>query len=452
VPDPHCIAVPLRDEGGETRIRPPRRRGHAPNGGAPVFLRSCRRIMSAASRARPVFEVGLDLCAFLFLPILVLASRGAAPLLTVAGICALGLVIPVSTVSWRRVRWLALMFGALVVWGLVSSLWAIEPRRSLVTALRLAGMFAAGLALIAAAEKIASPHRVLRCLMAGFALALALSLAQFATHGALTAPFYDRQFIGAVLNQAEDGFAFLILPVGAALLLQRRRVLAGALVVVTLGAICILVGETVRTAFLLGLATAVMLYHWRGSLTRAAAALSIVLIVGAPLLFPPLVRIDVVEEATRHMTKNSLRHRLEIWSFVGDRIAEKPLLGWGLDSSRAIPGGNQPIPGGYPGQVMLPLHPHNAPLQLWLELGAPGALLFAVFVARVWLALGTASWPRLYAAAAGGSVVTALVVALASYGTWQEWFISSEFLTLFLIIVMARTVRPMPEARSGPIP
>lgn len=403
--------------------------------------------MPAASRVRPVFEVGLDLCAFLFLPILVLASRGAAPLLAVAGVCALGLVVPIKPVSWRRVRCLALVFGALVGWGLVSSLWAIEPWRSLVAALRLAAMFAAGLALIVAAEEIAAPNRLMRCLIAGFVLALALSAAQLATQGALTAAFYDRQFIAAVLNQAEDGFTFLILPVSAALLLQRRLRLAVALFVVTTAVICFLVGETARSAFLLGVVAAVLLCGWRGALTRAAAALSVVLILGAPLLFPQLVRIDAVADAALQMNKNSLWHRLEIWSFVGDRIAEKPLFGWGLDSSRAIPGGNQRIPYGYLGQVMLPLHPHNAPLQLWLELGVPGALLAAALIAGVWLALGKTPWPRLYAAAAGGSLVMALVVALASYGAWQEWFISSEFLTLFLIIVMARVACPVPEMR-----
>jgi O-antigen ligase len=394
-----------------------------------------------------VFEVGLDLCSFLFLPILVLASRGAAPLLAVAGVCALGLLIPIDPASWRRVRWLALVFAALVVLGLASSLWAIEPWRGVVTALRLAAMFAAGLALIVAAEEITAPNRLVRCLIAGFALALGLSVAQVASRGALTAAFYDRQFIAAVLNQAEDGFGFLILPVGAALMLQRRRVLAVALVAVTTAVICVLVGETARTAFLLGVVAAILLYGWRRALTRAAAALSVVLILGAPLLFPHLVRIDAVADAALQMDKNSLWHRLEIWSFVGGRIAERPLFGWGLDSSRAIPGGDQRIPYGYLGQVMLPLHPHNAPLQLWLELGVPGALLAAVLIAGVWLALGKAPWPRLYAAAAGGSLVTALVVGLASYGAWQEWFISSEFLTLFLIIVMARVAHPLPETR-----
>jgi len=89
----------------------------------------------------------------------------------------------------------------------------------------------------------------------------------------------------------------------------------------------------------------------------------------------------------------------------------------------------------------LPLHPHNAPLQFWLELGLPGAVLFALIIAGLWLRLGRADWPPLYAAAAGGSLVTALVVALGSYGVWQEWLVASEFLTLFLILVVGRVVR-----------
>ena len=42
-----------------------------------------------------------------------------------------------------------------------------------------------------------------------------------------------------------------------------------------------------------------------------------------------------------------------------------------------IPGGKDPI---RPGQSWMPLHPHNAALQFWLELGVPGTVLFALTV------------------------------------------------------------------------
>jgi len=412
------------------------------------------RLMSAliaaisGSRARAGFEFGLDICVLLFLPILVLASKGAAPLAAVAGLCALGMVVPQRAAAWRRVRGVALLFAVLLVWGGLSALWAVAPGHSLLIALRLAGLFAAGLALIAAASEIAAPMRLLLCFVAGLAIALALAVVQLRTQGALTNPLSHREFIEPALNQAEDGFAFLILPLTATLILRRQRILALVLAVVTVAVIGVLVGDAARVAFIVGVVVAALLYRWRDRLTQAAAVASLVLILTAPQLFPPLAGITIARDAAAEI-KFSAWHRLEIWSFVGARIAEKPLFGWGLDSARAIPGGTDLTPEGRP---WLPLHPHNAALQLWLELGWPGAVWLALFIGGLWLAVGAAPWPLLYAAATGGSLVTALLVALGSYGIWQEWLISSEFLTLFVILVMARlATQPMPETRTGSI-
>ena len=404
--------------------------------------------MKSPTAARDVFELGLDICVFLFLPVLALASKGAAPLAVVAGLCALGLAAPRGLVAWREVRGLALIFAALLAWGLVSSLWAVEPARSIVVALRLAGMFAAGLALMAAAGEVARPERLMLCLAAGLTVALALALAQYASDGALTAPLARRGFAEPALNHVENGFGLVVLPLIAALFLRRRGGLAVPLAVVTVAVICLLVGDAARIAFAVGVVGAALFYFRREAVARLAAILSVVLILAAPLVFPPLAGIAAIRHDAQEF-KFSAWHRLEIWSFVGGRIGERPLLGWGLDASRAIPGGSEMTP---EHRQWLPLHPHNAPLQLWLELGAPGAVLFALFAARLWLALGAVAWPRLYAAAAGGSLVAGLVVALGSYGIWQEWLIGSEFLTLFVILAMARiAAHPMPETRNGSI-
>jgi len=145
--------------------------------------------------------------------------------------------------------------------------------------------------------------------------------------------------------------------------------------------------------------------------------------------------------------KFSAGHRLLIWSFAGDRIAERALAGWGLDSSRAIPGGEDPIRFD---ETWLPLHPHNAPLQLWLELGVPGAVLFALLVALAWVALARAEWPPLFAAAAGASLTTAFLGCFATYGIWQEWWLGTWWFSLFLVLVMAEVVHrvaaPTPTA------
>ena len=88
----------------------------------------------------------------------------------------------------------------------------------------------------------------------------------------------------------------------------------------------------------------------------------------------------------------------------------------------------------------MPLHPHNSALQVWLELGLPGAALFAAFIILLWRAVANASWPPLFKAAAGGSLLMTFVASFGTYGIWQEWWIATMWLALFLILLMARLV------------
>jgi O-antigen ligase len=193
-------------------------------------------------------------------------------------------------------------------------------------------------------------------------------------------------------------------------------------------------GTAAKLALGLSLPVAALLYLQRGAVVRTLAALSILGILTAPLTLPRLAYLPAVF-TTADAFKDSAGHRLLIWSFTGDRIAERPYFGWGLDASRSIPGGKAEI---RPAQSWLPLHPHDSALQVWLELGAPGAALFALFVGLLWLRLGDAPWPRLYAAAAGGSLFAASVVAFSGWGIWQEWWLATLSLALFATIVMAR--------------
>ena len=110
--------------------------------------------------------------------------------------------------------------------------------------------------------------------------------------------------------------------------------------------------------------------------------------------------------------KSSWHARLDIWRFVADRIVERPIQGWGLDASRVWPG-------------IVPLHPHDGALQLWLELGAPGALLAALFFG--WLFSRLAAWRErdpVLAATGAASTVAYLVIGALSFGIWQEWWLA----------------------------
>ncbi len=397
-------------------------------------------------------EYGLDACVFLLLPVLVLDSRGAAPLAGIAGLFALVIALRVGSTAWRGLWFPAVLLGGLVGWGLVSCLWAVNPARGLEIALRLAALFAAALALAAAAGKLAAPRRLLCWLAAGLAVGIVLAGVQFFTEGWLTNPFSKREFVAPALNQFENALAVLLMPL-AALLIERRRYFPAATAAAGMAlTLFLLVGTTAKAGFAVGAVAAVVLYLARRAVARLAAAVSVAVILTAPLTFPALHEIPAVHDWAAGYYKWSARHRLEIWWFTGQRIAEHPLRGWGLDSSRAIPGGSDPTPEGPP---WLPLHPHNGALQIWLELGFPGALLFAGVVSRLWFGLASAAWPRLFAAAAGGGLCVAQAIGLAAYGIWEEWWIGAQFLLLFLILVMGRlssAVPPPHDLRLVPVP
>jgi len=317
---------------------------------------------------------------------------------------------------------------------MASAIWSVDWLRSLIITARLAGLFASGLALVYAAESIKAPGRLIFLLLGGLALAVALTAADFVTHGAVGAPFTDRAYQPAGLNRASVSFAILLLPMTAVLVSRGLPICALLLATATGAMIFILAGTTAKTALATGVAIALLLYLSRWRTAHAAAVISVLVIITAPLTFARVGWFPVLTEAA-DAVKLSAGHRLWIWSFAGDRIAERPLAGWGLDASRSIPGGKDPI---RPGETWLPLHPHNAPLQLWLELGVPGAVLFALLVAYVWHALAIVPWSRMFGAATGGSLAVAMIACIAAYGIWQEWWLGELWFSLFGVLVMAR--------------
>ena len=148
--------------------------------------------------------------------------------------------------------------------------------------------------------------------------------------------------------------------------------------------------------------------------------------------------------------QGSAAHRVLIWDFSLARIAERPWLGWGMEAARAMPGGRDRIAEaelrrfGLDAQIgwfetvraeRLPLHTHNAPIQVWLELGAVGALLASALV----LALG---W-RATSPGAAGAFAAAVAIGSLSYGIWQGWWLC----LLAMLVLAARQLSREPRPR-----
>src|SRR5262249_10372468 len=151
--------------------------------------------------------------------------------------------------SFAPLRRPAVVLGALVLWGGLSAVWSIAPERSLALDARLAGLFAGGVALAAAAGRITAPLRLARFLLAGATLALLLALTDLGTSGGLAQMVSVRHFNAARLNQIAAWLAILALPIAALLWCRGQRAFALIALIVMVAVIGMLDGTSAKLAF-----------------------------------------------------------------------------------------------------------------------------------------------------------------------------------------------------------
>jgi O-antigen ligase len=386
----------------------------------------------------------------------------AVPTVAVLQFRAIALVVSLGLLAtviahWRAHRALpwpppgaaATALAAAVALGLftaASALWAPDPGRTLGTGLRFAGfvLLGAGAARAVAGAPPAHLRRLRAWLVIGLALGIALAAFDHLSGNALRAAVRGLSeapaTLGFGLKPAVSVIAVL-LPLAAALP-GTPAALRVALVLAGLATAVILPAESAKLAAFAGIAVLLLAGLLRGA-ARALGVAAAVAVLAAPLLTAAILpRLPSLEALPP-----SAAHRILIWDFAEDRIAERPLLGWGGEASRAVPGGRDVFDAATlqrygltsadsrawfarPAAQRLPLHTHNAPLQVWLELGAVGAALAAWLMA----ALGFAAARASPAPGAAGCLAASLTVGMLSYGIWQEWWIA---LLLLLVVAIA---------------
>ena len=92
------------------------------------------------------------------------------------------------------------------------------------------------------------------------------------------------------------------------------------------------------------------------------------------------------------------------------------------------------------GKPIIPLHPHNGYLQIWLEIGAVGVLIAGAMLLAMLRAIG--GWPTKSARFALAGYAAALVVAGLAFGIWQTWWMA----TLAFSVAAFRIVATEPDS------
>jgi O-antigen ligase len=386
-------------------------------------------------------------------PAAAIAPLSLAPLFALAAILALAFEPKAMIRSLRALLPPALLLAALSLWATASALWSILPLHSLLEGLRLAAIAAGAIVLLAAARAVPEDERrfVRAAAALGLGLALAFLLTEAAT-GAALARLVLRRPHASVLGYDRAATVAALALWGPMIGTGRDRaphwraierlalLLAAAATVYSLDSLGALVGLALGAAVYAAASFA-------PRVTAAAMAAGLVVAaVALPLAVPSFdTALAIHQEAP--WIKWSVIHRLFIWRFTAGREAERPLLGWGMDATRELPGGKTEIATLYPASQippdaqLLPLHPHDAILQWEAELGAPGtALALAVLVLGLASAAAAPAWSRAGRAGALAWGATALVVALTDFGAWQAWWLGALALTLAPLSVAAAEI------------
>jgi O-antigen ligase len=390
-----------------------------------------------ATKALPLF-----LLAGLFAPLGVIAPKALAPLLLAVALWRWAL----HWRDWRGGQWRrplrgagAVLAGLIALWALLSGLWALDGMAALATFAKLAGVLLATLILLDGLKRLEAGDKdpLRKTLVWSFAAAVALlgfeTFSGAAGHDWLVWQGWPQDFDLTVLNRS--GIVLLLAAWPTALVLWqqgRRRWALGALLA-AFAVVMAGVSSSNQVAAVLALSGAVLAWFSGRRLPRVLALVIAAGVLAAPVLpsswLAPKNLAPYFDEANY-----SALHRLHIWNFTAQRIADKPVMGWGLDAARRIPGGDTKLAGG--GNVMN-MHPHNAFLQIWLELGAVGAVLAAIFLAGLWLRAG-AMPNRAARAAATGLLLSALTVANLSFGIWQTWWLAALALGSLVFVLALR--------------
>jgi O-antigen ligase len=313
-------------------------------------------------------------------------------------------------------------------------LWAPEPGRAALLVVTLAGM----MLLAYGAAGAAQGARLMPWIGFGLAFGLAAAFADWQSGNALRAAVRGLKDVPpALMFGLKPAASLMALLLPTAFALPWPWFARAALLVLGAGVLISLPGETARLATIAGLAAALLSLAAPRLVPRLVGAGVAVLILLMPLL------VAFVPQIPSANLPPSAVHRLVIWDFAAQRIAEKPLTGWGLEASRAMPGGqaqpdaatldrlNIKAPAqrqflALPHVGVMPLHPHNGALQLWLELGGIGALIGAALM----LALGFAASRSAAPAVGAGILASAAVTGMLSFGLWQAWWVASLLLAI----------------------
>lgn len=351
--------------------------------------------------------------------------------------------------DWLTPAW---VLGLVAAAALVTAPTALDAGWAWQRSARLIAELLAASLLIATLPRFGEPG--LRAIALGFGVGAAFALLDLALAGALSGwarSHPDPHSIRISYSRGAVAHALMLVPLGVMMARRGAWGVALALALPGLGAVAVLTSLSAQVAILAAAVVLVLVLAVPATVWVVAAMPLVALALAPQIPYDPSGPLGCAVAAS----KPSALHRLHIWDFVATRVGERPWLGHGIEASRSLPGGKAVIDlktCGPQAEVIargeqVPLHPHNAALQVWLELGAVGVIAVAIALVLAGRRVVALVVRDRWAGAAGAALAaSALSAALISYGLWQNWWL---MILALVAAVHATIARPSLTRQSA---
>ncbi len=332
----------------------------------------------------------------------------------------------------------------IIVWSLVTFLWSPYPHKAVINATRLFILLIATLLVKSKISLMSEKEANLakKILFISTSIVWLFYIEELTLSYPIISLIRESRGGDDYLNKLGKGASFLCLyiwPVSYMIYTKTsKRILPILFIAINLVFSHFLPMAAVELAII----TAVPVFILTKLLGRKFLAILFPLIITTILMFPLLSLKVISPEATSQSSygekvPTSWYHRLVIWNFASSKIIDHPIIGSGSGSARYISDNQKTeklatLPNGR--DLMgskLPLHTHNSSVQMWLEMGFVGIVLYILLLVGIMRHISLSQNKNLMAIYTA-TFTSAMCISLISFGMWQPWWIATIFLAHIL--------------------
>ncbi len=373
---------------------------------------------------------------------------------------------------WGRTPPLIVLLG-LAAWAGVSILWSPDKADAAGTLLRVIVLVSAGLVMATGTEgarwdirRVEIPIIAafgalflilgVEALTGGELYRLAAGYAPSAAPGLIFNPdggLVPRSELMMEVGSSTVFLATLIWPVSQ-LVAERWRAPWLALLAVGATGALLFFHAMIAAQFAFALSGAVFALVWLGGRRAAAVVVAIAMVFVAVAPWASKYSMNAVEGSHVYSTLPiSAQQRVHIYRYAAEKALEAPIAGHGFAASKTL---SQTAPRvdlgvGFESVGVLPVHPHDVALQVWLELGVVGAALTIAFVgllgARMLSSPGAAL--RRILAMRLAVFVALATFASVSFGAWRYNWLGALLIVLIASLALDKALRARFAAADG---